>query len=147
MACNRSSGIQEDSESESMHSEGPPAVAPPVEERRNVKDSSGAFDVFDKSRKRLTAKLSLSRIEAKEIKERVLPLPSPRIGSIEELLRVGDVAGRKDDKETVKSGPLHKAKKHFKTLISGTKRVDKSMSPFFALGSLRLKLNTDWHVI
>ena len=116
-----------------MHSEGAPSgapagVTPPVEERRSPKDSSGAFDVFDKSRRRLTAKLSLGRTEAKEIKERMLPLHSPRIGSIEELLRVSDVTGRKEDKETVKSGPLHKAKKHFKTLISGTKRVDKSMS-------------------
>ena len=47
---------------------------------------------------------------------------SPRIGSIEELLRGSD-PGR-----TEKSGALHKAKKHLKTLMSGGSKREKSDS-------------------
>ena len=116
----------------------PPLPLCSVEDRRS-KEGGGAFDVFDKSRRRLTAKLSLGRSEAKELERRVIQqqqqqLPqlqqqqqqqqhSTRIGSIEELLR-GD-ASRREEKS---GGALHKAKKHFKTLISGTKRVEKSIT-------------------
>lgn len=48
---------------------------------------------------------------------------SPRIGSIEELIRGTSEPGR-----TEKTGALHKAKKHLKTLMSGGSKRDKSDS-------------------
>ena len=63
---------------------------------------------------------------------------SPRIGSIEELLR-GEV-GRPREEKPSSGGALHKAKKHLKTLMSGgSKRYVSSVRDLVLMSTFELK--------
>ena len=121
----RSSGIQEDSETESMHSESTSAsglLAVPLD---GIYPYPAGSEDKRRGSDQAERKKSKSKGEAKAATQ-----STTRIGSIEELLR-GDATSRREEK----AGPLSKAKQHFKTLISGTKRPDKGEARLTNQGS------------
>lgn len=115
----RSSGIQEDSESELIYAELASGV---MSGALNLGCPIQSIDEKRPDLKSKKGKPSIKIAAASAMGAAGTVAQSPRIGSIEELLRGADSA------RTEKSGALHKAKKHLKTLIGGVSKRDKSDS-------------------
>ncbi|KAI9565582.1 hypothetical protein GHT06_009374 [Daphnia sinensis] len=118
LSSEESSGIQEDSESELIYAELASGILScalnfPLqsmdEKRDDLKSKKGKTSIA-------TAAANVAGV-AGSVGH------SPRIGSIEELLRGSGETGR-----TEKSSALHKAKKHLKTLMGGGAKREKSDS-------------------
>ncbi|KAK4018446.1 putative Myosin-IXa [Daphnia magna] len=118
LSSEESSGIQEDSESELIYAELASGILScalnfPLqsmdEKRDDLKSKKGKPSI-------VTAAANVAGV-AGSVGH------SPRIGSIEELLRGSGESGR-----TEKSSALHKAKKHLKTLMGGGAKREKSDS-------------------
>ena len=114
----RSSGIQEDSELEIFAEVASGILSGAL--------NLGPLQPVDDKRSDLKLKKSKPSIKMAAASAMGAAGPvaqSPRIGSIEELIR-----GSSDSGRTEKTGALHKAKKHFKTLMGGGTKRDKSDS-------------------
>ncbi|XP_059353222.1 unconventional myosin-IXb-like isoform X2 [Daphnia carinata] len=118
LSSEESSGIQEDSESELIY----------AELASGILSCALNFPLQSMDEKRDDLKSKKSKPSIVTAAANVAGVAgsvghSPRIGSIEELLRGSGETGR-----TEKSSALHKAKKHLKTLMGGGSKRDKSDS-------------------